>query len=134
MDSKKAVNMNKLSAEQIAVLRDKDTEVPFSGKLLHNKETGEYACAACGNKLFESDTKFDSGSGWPSFDQAIPGSVKLNTDASHGMTRTEVTCANCGSHLGHLFNDGPTETTGQRFCINSLALDFMPEDKNKHKQ
>jgi peptide-methionine (R)-S-oxide reductase len=81
-----------------------------------------YACAACGNQLFASDAKFDSGTGWPSFDQAIPGSVKMHTDESFGMNRTEVTCANCGSHLGHLFNDGPKDTTGNRFCINSSCL------------
>jgi peptide-methionine (R)-S-oxide reductase len=97
--------------------------------LLNKKDNGEYTCAACGVKLFESGTKFDSGSGWPSFDQAIPGSVKEITDNSHGMVRTEVICSNCGGHLGHVFNDGPKETTGMRFCINSASLGFMPKDK-----
>lgn len=116
----------KLSPEQYRVLRQKGTETPFSGKYLHTSEDGTFRCAACGNPLFDSDAKFDSGSGWPSFDQAIPGSVKLTPDHSHGMTRTEVTCARCGSHLGHVFNDGPP-TTGNRFCINSVSLDFTAD-------
>jgi len=127
MDITKAVNYKKLTPEQIDILQNKGTESPFTGQLLHNKDTGEYTCAACGSKLFESNTKFDSGSGWPSFDNAIPGSVKEITDHSHGMERIEVICSNCGGHLGHLFNDGPKETTGQRFCINSASLGFMPK-------
>jgi peptide-methionine (R)-S-oxide reductase len=127
MDTNKAVNLKKLTQEQLHILKDKGTELPFTGALLKNKGTGEYTCAACGAKLFESDAKFDSGSGWPSFDQAIPGSVKETVDTSHGMVRTEVDCANCGGHLGHVFDDGPKETTGQRFCINSLSLDFVPK-------
>lgn len=133
MDIQKAVNIDKLSPEQLSVLRDKATEQPFSGALLHNKDSGEYVCAACGQQLFESTAKFDSRSGWPSFDQAIPGSITLTPDNSHGMSRTEVACSHCGSHLGHLFDDGPAETTGQRFCINSLALDFKPNKKLPQK-
>ena len=113
----------KLSPEQYQILRQKGTEKPFTGKFLHNTADGTYVCGACGNPIFESSSKFDSGSGWPSFDKAIPNSVKLSTDYSHGMIRTEVTCAKCGSHLGHVFNDGPTATK-TRFCINSVAMDF----------
>ncbi len=115
----------RLTPEQYEVLRKKGTEAPFTGKLLHNKDSGNYTCAACGNVLFTSDTKFDSGSGWPSFyDVADNEAVKLNEDTALGMHRIEVTCANCGSHLGHLFNDALDQPTGQRFCINSAALDF----------
>lgn len=114
-----------LTPEQYTVLRQKGTEAPFSGKLLHEKREGMYTCAACGQQLFSSDTKFDSGTGWPSFDTALPGAVKLVADNSHGMRRTEVVCSNCGSHLGHVFEDGPTDT-GQRYCINSVCLDLEP--------
>ncbi len=124
MDKDKAVYYNKLSPEQKAVLEKKGTEAPFTGALLHNTKNGEYTCAACGVKLFESDTKFNSGTGWPSFDQAIPGATKQIDDSSFGMKRTEVVCTNCGGHLGHVFNDGPAETTGQRYCINSCSLNF----------
>src|SRR5665213_1430124 len=116
MDLDKAVNYSKLTPEQIEIIKNKGTEAPFTGEFLNKKDNGEYTCASCGAKLFESGTKFDSGSGWPSFDQAIPRSVKEITDNSHGMVRTEVICSNCGAHLGHLFNDGPKGTTGQRFC------------------
>lgn len=115
----------KLTPEQYQVLREQGTEAPFSGKLLHNKDTGMYACAACGKEIFSSKEKFDSGSGWPSFyDVAKQGSVVLKTDSSLGMERNEVTCANCGSHLGHVFPDAPQTPTGQRYCINSVALQF----------
>lgn len=116
-----------LTPEQYAVLRKKDTEAPFSGALLHNKDTGMYTCAACGTELFDSDTKFDSGSGWPSFYDAKPGAVEFHDDSSAGMQRTEITCAICGGHLGHIFNDAVDQPTGQRYCINSLALKFMPK-------
>jgi len=118
----------KLTSEQYHILREKGTEAPFSGKLLNNKGRGMYTCAGCGTELFSSDAKFDSGTGWPSFDEpANLETVELKVDQSHGMTRTEVICKKCGGHLGHVFNDGPTKT-GQRFCINSCALDF--KDKN----
>lgn len=117
-----------LTPEQYAVLREKATEAPFTGKFLHNKEQGIYTCGACGATLFRSDTKFDSGSGWPSFyDVAKSGAVKLVPDHSHGMERTEVVCANCGSHLGHLFNDAYDQPGGKRYCINSAALDFSKD-------
>jgi len=112
-----------LTPEQYASLRGKETEAPFTGKLLHETKLGTYNCAACGNPLFSSDTKFDSGSGWPSFDQALPGATKLIEDDSHGMHRTEVVCARCGSHLGHIFDDGPTQT-GKRYCMNSVCLEL----------
>lgn len=120
----------KLTKQQYAVLRQKATEAPFSGALLHNKESGTYTCGACGQPLFSSDTKFDSGSGWPSFYDVISkGAVTLNNDNSLGMSRTEVICSHCGSHLGHLFLDAPSQPTGQRFCINSAALDFKKSAK-----
>lgn len=113
-----------LSEEQYRVLRGKGTETPFTGKFNQNKETGTYGCAACGAELFSSNTKFDSGSGWPSFYDAIPRSVEFHEDTSHGMVRTEVTCANCGSHLGHIFDDAADQPTGKRYCINSVCLAF----------
>ena len=112
-----------LTSEQYKVLREQGTEAPFTGEYVHEKADGTYACAACGNPLFSSDAKFDSGTGWPSFDQALPGAVETHSDTSHGMHRTEITCARCGSHLGHIFEDGPT-TTGKRYCINSVCLDL----------
>lgn len=116
----------KLTPEQYRVLREKGTERPFTGEYLHSDADGKFACAACGNKLFDSDTKFDSGTGWPSFDQALPGAIAYHRDATHGMVRTEVTCAKCGSHLGHVFDDGPTGT-GKRYCINSVCLKLEEE-------
>lgn len=115
----------KLSPEQFEILRLKGTEIPFSGRYVNHHEKGTYACAACGNSLFSSKTKFDSGSGWPSFyDVAVKGNVELRPDKTGGVKRIEVVCANCGGHLGHLFNDGPIDKTGQRYCVNSSALDF----------
>ncbi|MFN8315548.1 MAG: peptide-methionine (R)-S-oxide reductase MsrB [Chitinophagales bacterium] len=119
----------KLSDEQYYVLREKGTERPFTGKFYLHKDKGVYTCAACGNELFTSDMKFDSHCGWPSFDREIKGGkIKTEVDSSHGMIRTEIMCAKCGGHLGHLFNDGPTET-GIRYCVNSLSLEFAPEKK-----
>ena len=112
-----------LTPEQYRILREKGTEMAFTGEYLHEKADGTYACAACGNPLFASDTKFDSGTGWPSFDSALPGAVETHTDTAHGMRRVEITCARCGSHLGHVFDDGHTKT-GKRYCINSVCLDL----------
>jgi len=116
----------KLTPEQYRILREKGTEAPFTGELLHETKEGVYTCAACGNPLFSSTTKFDSGSGWPSFDDALAGAVKLISDSTLGMERTEVECSRCGSHLGHVFDDGPTES-GKRFCMNSVCLDLRDE-------
>ncbi|MBI2036896.1 MAG: peptide-methionine (R)-S-oxide reductase MsrB [Candidatus Liptonbacteria bacterium] len=114
-----------LTPEQYRVMREKGTETPFSGKLLQNKETGMYLCAGCGNELFSSDTKFESGTGWPSFwAPAHEDSVEYREDASGGTKRTEVVCAKCGAHLGHVFDDGPRDKTGKRYCINSVCLGF----------
>jgi peptide-methionine (R)-S-oxide reductase len=113
-----------LTPEQYEVLRRAGTERPWSGKYVDNHDDGTYRCAACKSVLFDASTKFESGSGWPSFyEPAVAEAVELVTDTSHGMTRTEVRCRRCGSHLGHVFDDGP-QPTGQRFCMNSLALDF----------
>ncbi|MGL6350873.1 MAG: peptide-methionine (R)-S-oxide reductase MsrB [Aeromonas sp.] len=114
-----------LSAEQFHICWEKGTEPPYSGPLLHQDQHGDYRCACCKQALFHSDTKFDSGCGWPAFDQAIEGAVNDTEDNSHGMQRTEITCNHCGAHLGHLFSDGPTDT-GLRYCMNSLSLDFTP--------
>jgi peptide-methionine (R)-S-oxide reductase len=115
---------SRLTPEQYKVLREKGTEMPFSGKYVNTHDAGMFKCAACGNQLFSSTAKFDSGTGWPSFDQALPGAVKYEHDAKYGMDRTEVLCTNCGSHLGHVFDDGPKATTGKRFCINSVCLEL----------
>src|SRR3989338_482449 len=133
----------KLSPEEFYVLRKKGTERSFSGKLLYNKKKGIYTCAACENKLFDSKTKFDSGTGWPSFYDAKKGSVILKKDFSMFLPRTEVLCSRCGSHLGHVFNDGPKPTektkgkafsvslasSGKRYCMNSVALGFVEKEK-----
>lgn len=113
-----------LSQEQYWVMREKGTEAPYSGRYVHEKKGGMYKCAACGNQLFSSEAKFDSGTGWPSFDQALPGAVEFYEDRSLGTSRTEVVCAKCGSHLGHVFDDGPKETTGKRYCMNSICLEL----------
>jgi peptide-methionine (R)-S-oxide reductase len=120
----------RLTPEQYHVLREAGTERAFAGALNYNKDSGRYDCAACGNPLFESDRKFDSGSGWPSFTAPIsPESVTEHRDISHGMVRVEIRCGKCDSHLGHVFPDGPREETGLRYCMNSVALDFKAEDK-----
>ncbi len=115
----------KLTPEEYEVLRKGATEAPFTGKYVDNHEPGVYRCKACNNVLFTSDAKFDSGSGWPSFtDPAVAENVGTRSDDSHGMHRTEVYCKNCGSHLGHVFDDGPVEAGGKRYCINSVCLEF----------
>ncbi|MCK6578968.1 MAG: peptide-methionine (R)-S-oxide reductase MsrB [Anaerolineae bacterium] len=117
-----------LTPEQYAVLRQRATERPFTGEYYKTDTQGEYLCAACGLPLFSSDTKYHSGSGWPSFWDVIEqGSVVLKPDTSHGMQRVEIECARCGSHLGHVFDDGPRETTGMRYCINSVSLKLKPD-------
>lgn len=119
-----------LSDEEYRVCREQGTEAPFSGKLLHNKATGIYACTCCKAPLFISDNKYDSGCGWPSFDAPINvGAIRYLEDLSHGMTRTEIRCAACDSHLGHVFPDGP-KTTGDRFCVNSVSLTFNNSQKS----
>lgn len=115
-----------LSPEQYYVLRQKGTERPHTGALLNHKEDGLYTCAACGNELFKSEQKFDSHCGWPSFDDQIEGAINTTKDSSHGMIRTEITCAKCDGHLGHIFDDGPTET-GLRYCVNSLSIGFKKD-------
>ena len=119
---------SKLNEEEYYVLREKGTERPHSGKYNDFYKDGSYYCAACNQKLFESVTKFDAHCGWPSFDQAIKGSVEYIEDKSFGMSRTEVVCSNCKSHLGHVFNDGPTDTTGMRYCMNSISLKFKDSE------
>jgi peptide-methionine (R)-S-oxide reductase len=114
-----------LTPEQYAVMRQHGTERPGSCALLHEKRAGAFACAGCGQKLFQSTLKFESGTGWPSFNDPLVGAVETTVDRSHGMTRTEVHCARCGSHLGHVFEDGPPPT-GLRYCINGVAMNFRP--------
>jgi peptide-methionine (R)-S-oxide reductase len=115
----------KLTPNQYYVLREKGTERPFTGKFEDHWEPGIYTCAGCGNELFQSDTKFDAGCGWPSFYEALDKTkIVEKLDRSHGMVRTEIICAKCGGHLGHVFNDGPRDKTGLRYCVNSLSLEF----------
>jgi peptide-methionine (R)-S-oxide reductase len=138
-DTNKVINRTEeewkamLTPEQYSVLREKGTDRPFTGKYYLHKDNGMYVCAACGNELFTSDMKFDSECGWPSFDKEVEGGkIKKVVDRSHGMVRTEIVCARCGSHLGHLFDDGPT-LTGQRYCVNSTSIDFTKDDKKDTK-
>lgn len=114
----------RLSKEAFQVLRRRGTEAPFTGEYCRHHDDGVYRCAGCGEPLFDSERKFDSGTGWPSFDSALPGKVEEEVDRSHGMKRTEVHCSRCGGHLGHVFPDGPT-ASGQRYCINSVSLQFQ---------
>jgi len=125
----------KLTPEQYRVCRQKGTERAFSGPLYYNQEQGMYECVACGHELFSSENKFDAGCGWPSFDQPIDSeNVEHHEDRSFFMVRTEVTCKNCGAHLGHVFDDGPRDTTGQRYCINSVSLKFVPTEQEDEKK
>lgn len=118
---------NQLTKEQYRITQQGGTEAPFSGKYYNHKETGDYLCVCCDKVLFQSGTKFNSGTGWPSFDASIPNSIEYLEDNNHGMKRVEVRCANCSAHLGHIFDDGMTET-GQRYCINSVALSFKKKN------
>lgn len=118
-----------LTAEEYEVIRKSGTERPHSGEYVNTFEKGKYVCAACNNLIFNSDTKFRSDCGWPSFDQAIKGSVVYKDDNTFMMQRTEVLCGKCGGHLGHVFDDGPVATTGKRYCINSIAMKFIPQEK-----
>lgn len=118
---------SQLSELEYYVLRENGTERAFSSEFNKNIEKGMYVCAGCGNPLFKSEHKYDSGSGWPSFDRGIPGSIGFSTEYNHGFTQIEEHCANCGGHLGHVFDDGPRETTGKRHCVNGAALNFIPD-------
>jgi peptide-methionine (R)-S-oxide reductase len=117
---------NELSDEEFRVLRKKGTELPFTGKYNNHFDKGIYRCRACDTPLYDSESKFESGCGWPSYDKALPGALEFIKDNSHGMIRTEIVCAKCGGHQGHLFNDGPS-TTGERYCVNSVSIRFDSE-------
>lgn len=130
MDTNEDIWKKKLTPEQYRVMREKGTETPFSGTYHNSHEKGTYVCAACGETLFSSDAKFDSGTGWPSFTEpANREHITLTEDTSHGMSRVEVQCKNCGAHLGHVFSDGPKEGGGKRYCINSVCLELKREEK-----
>lgn len=117
---------NELSNEEFRVLRKKGTELPFTGKYNNHFDKGIYRCRACDTPLYNSESKFESGCGWPSYDKALPGALEFIKDNSHGMIRTEIVCAKCGGHQGHVFNDGPS-TTGERYCVNSVSIRFDSE-------
>lgn len=119
----------KLTEEEFYVTQEKGTEAPFKNEYFNHHEKGMYECKVCGTPLFSSDRKYDSGTGWPSFDEALPGALSYHEDMALGMSRTEVTCAKCGAHLGHVFSDGPKETTGKRFCTNSASLKFQKSEE-----
>lgn len=126
-DKSDAYWRDNLTAEQYHICRERGTERPFSGTLLHNRDTGIYHCTCCNKPLFQSENKYDSGCGWPSFDAPIsPDAIRYLEDSSHGMQRIEIRCASCDSHLGHVFPDGP-KTTGERYCVNSVSLAFQPD-------
>lgn len=125
----------RLSEEAYKVTQEKATEPPFTGEYYQTKEDGMYHCAVCGAALFDSNTKFDSGTGWPSFyETSGTDTLRLTPDESHGMMRTEVSCRKCGAHLGHLFNDAPSTPTGERYCINSCALSLQKREENEEKE
>ena len=117
-----------LSSDEYRILREKGTEYAFTGVYNDHFEKGVYCCKGCGQELYDSSNKFDSHCGWPSYDAALPGALEFINDESHGMRRTEIVCARCGGHQGHVFNDGPTET-GERYCVNAASIDFLPKEK-----